>query len=211
MHRQWIVLVAVGAVIMPCLIQAQSLPDQQDALRRIGRLRVDVQLVGVAADDIGVTARAVKEIVEGRLREAGVELRLANESEARGAPRFRVTVHAINATGGYAFIVSVHVIERVVSLRRYVELVLSEELPTSPTASVEPLQLAAGVMWQARALGTASAGRSGTFIPEAVLELWNGSPPTTLLQTQPRHRGTELPPPGRARAERLPACDRTLL
>ena len=169
MHGRWIVLIAVGAVLIPRLAHAQSLPDQQDALRRMGQLRVEVQLVGVAADDIGVTEQSVKEIVEGRLREAGVELRLPNASEARGDPRLRVTVHAIKATGGYAFMVSVQLIERVVSLRRYVELVLSGELPVSPTASVEPLQLAAGVVWQARALGTASAGRSGAFIPEAVL------------------------------------------
>ena len=170
MNRRWIVLVAVGIVLLPCLLHAQSLPDQQDVLRQIGQLRVEVQLVGVAADEIGVTEQLIREVVEGRLREAGVGLRRSSETGARGDPRLRVTVHAINATGGYAFMVSVQVIERVVSLRRYVDLVLSGELPTSPTASVEPLQLAAGVMWQARALGTTSASRSGTFVPEAVLE-----------------------------------------
>ena len=56
------------------------------------------------------------------------------------------------------------------SLRRYVELVLSGGLPTTPTASVEPLQLRAGVGWQARAMGTASASRAQTFVSEAVLE-----------------------------------------
>ena len=52
----------------------------------------------------------------------------------------------------------------------YVELVLSGGLPTTPTASVEPLQLRAGVGWQARAMGTTSASRAQTFVPEAVLE-----------------------------------------
>ena len=80
-----------------------------------------------------------------------------------------MTLHAIEATGGYAFLVSVQSIERVVSLRRYVELVLSDELPTTQAASVDPLQLTAGVRWQARALETTSAARAPSFIAESAL------------------------------------------
>ena len=78
----------------------------------------------------------------------------------RGDPTLRVTLHAIDAAGGYAFMVSVQLLERMVSLRRYVELVLAGELPTGPADSIEPLDLMASVRWQARALGTTSAGRA---------------------------------------------------
>ena len=138
---------------------------------RLGRPpRVEVTLAG-AAEDAGVTETALRDAVEGRLRQASLGgVRPADDRAVRGDPRLLVTVHTISVTGGYAFMVSVQFIERVVSLRRYVELVLSGELPTTPTASVEPLQLRAGVGWQARAMGTTSASRAQTFVSEAVLE-----------------------------------------
>ena len=65
---------------------------------------------------------------------------------ARGVtPRLRVTLQAIDAAGGYAFLVSIQVIERVVAYRKYVELVFDGVLPTTPTASVDPLEIAAAI------------------------------------------------------------------
>ncbi len=87
----------------------------------------------------------------------------------RGDPTLRVTLHAIDAAGGYAFMVSVQLLERMVSLRRYVDLVLAGELPTDPADSIEPLELMPSVRWQARALGTTSAARAAVFLPESVL------------------------------------------
>ena len=87
----------------------------------------------------------------------------------RGDPTLRVTLHAIDAAGGYAFMVSVQLLERMVSLRRYVELVLAGELPTGPDDSIEPLDLTPSVRWQARALGTTSAARAQEFIPDSVI------------------------------------------
>ena len=125
-----------GILLLPCVTHAQPLPGQQKSLRQLVSLRVEVQLVGVAAR-IGVSRQGVRDSVETRLRETGVDV-LADDGEARGDPTLRVTLHAIEATGGYAFLVSVQLIERVVSLRRYVELVLSGELPTTPTDPVDP-------------------------------------------------------------------------
>jgi hypothetical protein len=118
-------------------VSAQDLPDQNDALRALASLAVEVQLVG-AADRMGIDAAEVR-------------------------------LHAIDAAGGYAFMVSVQFMERMVSLRRYVELVLTGELPTSPADSIAPLDLTPSVRWQARALGTSGSERARTFIPESLL------------------------------------------
>lgn len=131
-------------------------------------MAVEVQLVG-ASDRIGIDPAAVRDTVEARLREAGLAVRGDDDPPLRGDPTLRVTLHAIDAAGGYAFMVSVQLLERMVSLRRYVELVLAGELPTGPADSIEPLDLMASVRWQARALGTTSAGRADVFIPESVL------------------------------------------
>lgn len=147
---------------------AQDLPNQPDALRGLRSPAVAVQLVG-AADRIGIEAAGVREAVEARLREAGLSVQDDNDPPARGEPILQVTLHAIDAAGGYAFMVSVQLLERMVSLRRYVDLVLAGELPTSPDDSIEPLDLQPSVRWQARALGTTSAARAAVFIPESVI------------------------------------------
>ena len=172
MPLRWVfgvVVVVIGLLVPMIVVQAQNLPAQENALWGLDALRVEVTLAG-AAQNAGVMETAVRDAVEGRLRQAGLGVRPADDRAARGDPRLLATVHTISVTGGYAFMVSVQFIERVVSLRRYVELVLSGGLPTTPTASVESLRLTAGVGWQARAMGTTSASRAPTFVREAVLE-----------------------------------------
>ena len=149
-------------------VSAQDLPDQNDALRALASLAVEVQLVG-AADRMGIDAAEVRRTVETRLRDGGLSVPAPGETPARGEPTLRVTLHAIDAAGGYAFMVSVQFMERMVSLRRYVELVLTGELPTSPADSIAPLDLTPSVRWQARALGTSGSERARTFIPESLL------------------------------------------
>ena len=60
-------------------------------------------------------------------------------------------------------------VERVVTYRKYAELVFDGILPTRPTASVAPLEIAAGIKWEAQALGTTSQGGAANFIPDAML------------------------------------------
>ena len=144
---------------------AQTLPDQQDALRALASIRVEVQLVG-AADRLGIESAEVRGAVESRLREA---VSRDDQEPTRGDPMMSVTLHAIDAAGGYAFMVSVQFLERMVSLRRYVELVLASELPVGPGDSIDPLELMPSVRWEARALGTTSSARARTFIPESAL------------------------------------------
>jgi hypothetical protein len=147
---------------------AQTLPDQQDALRALTSIRVEVQLVG-AADRLGIESAEVRGAVESRLREAGITVSRDDQEPTRGDPMLSVTLHAIDAAGGYAFMVSVQFLERMVSLRRYVELVLASELPVGPGDSIDPLELMPSVRWEARALGTTSSARARTFIPESAL------------------------------------------
>ena len=169
MSSSWIAWVVIGFVSLAGPAYSQTLPEQESAPRGLDSLRVEVTLAGRAAN-AGVTETAVRNHVEGRLRETGLQVRQVDDLAVRGDPRLLVTVHTISVTGGYAFMVSVQFIERVVSLRRYVDLVLSDGLPSTPAASVEPLQLADGVRWQARALGTTRPDRAPAFVAEAVLE-----------------------------------------
>ena len=81
---------------------AQTLPDQQDALRALTSIRVEVQLVG-AADRIGIESAEVLGAVESRLREAGITVSRDDQEPTRGDPMLSVTLHAIEAAGGYAF------------------------------------------------------------------------------------------------------------
>lgn len=71
----------------------------------------------------------------------------------------------MNAAGGYAFLVSVQLVERVINYRRYVELVVDGVLPTSPTDSVESLEISSGIKWETQALGTTSCENAVNVIP----------------------------------------------
>ena len=157
----------LAVLLAPRVFAAQDLPAQEDSLRALSSLAVDVQLVG-ASERIGIDAGEVRGAVEARLREAGIAVPAKGETP-RGDPTLQVTLHAIDATGGYAFMVSVQFLEWMVSLRRYVELVLLGALTTSPADSIEPLDLMPSVRWQARAVGTTGAARARTFLPESVL------------------------------------------
>ena len=166
---RWVAACGVfGFGLLTAGVSAQDLPNQPDALRGLMSPMVEVQLVGTA-DRIGIDAAVVQASVEARLSESGLRARGEDETPVRGDPRLRVTLHAIDAAGGYAFMVSVQLLERMVSIRRYVDLVLAGELPTGPADSIEPLDLMQSVRWQARALGTTSAERAQVFIPESVL------------------------------------------
>lgn len=162
----------VGAVVVflacPLALEAQPLPSQQTALTELGSLRVEVQLIG-AASTIGFTGSSISDAVEQRLRRAGLTVRSGDDQSARGDPRLRVAVQAINAAGGYAFLVSVQLVERVVNYRRYGELVLDGALPTAPTDSVASLDIAPGIKWEAQALGTTSRENAINSVPNALL------------------------------------------
>ena len=118
---------SVGPVVVllayPLALEAQPLSGQQAALIDLTSLRVEVQLVGAAAT-IGFSESSISEAVEQRLRRDGLEVRSRDDRSARGDPRLRIAVQAVNAAGGYAFLVSVQLVERVVNYRRYGELVL---------------------------------------------------------------------------------------
>ena len=94
---------------------------------------------------------------------------MPDDRSERGDPQLRVAVQAVNAAGGFAFLVSVQLVERVVTYRKYAELVFDGVLPTTPTASVEPLEISPAIKWEAQALGTTSRDNAATFIPEALL------------------------------------------
>ena len=147
---------------------AQPLPAQQASLIDLTSVRVEVQLVGAAAT-IGFTELSISAAVEERLRRGGLEVRTPDDRDARGDPRLRVAVQAVNAAGGYAFLVSVQLVERVVNYRRCGELVLDGALPTAPTDSVESLDIAPGIKWEAQALGTTSRENAINSVPNALL------------------------------------------
>lgn len=147
---------------------AQPLPAQQASLAELTSLRVEVLLVG-ASSTIGFTESSVSERVEQRLRRAGLQVRSLDDEGVRGDPRLRVAVQAVNAPGGYAFLVSVQLVERVVNYRRYGELIFNGELPTRPTDSVDLLDISPGIKWEAQALGTTSRENAVTSIPDALL------------------------------------------
>lgn len=147
---------------------AQPLPAQQASLAELTSLRVEVLLVG-ASSTIGFTESSVSERVEQRLRQAGLQVRTLDDEGVRGDPRLRVAVQAVPAPGGYAFLVSVQLVERVVNYRRYGELIFNGELPTRPTDSVDLLDIAPGIKWEAQALGTTSRENAITSIPNALL------------------------------------------
>ena len=159
-----IVIVGTG----PQGVWAQPLPAQQGSLVELASLRVEVLLVG-AASTIGFTEASVLERVEQRLRQAGLEVSDLDDDGVRGDPRLRVAVQAVNAPGGYAFLVSVQLVERVVNYRRYGELIFNGELPTRPTDSVDLLDISPGIKWEAQALGTTSRENAITSIPDALL------------------------------------------
>ena len=98
-----------------------------------------------------------------------MEVRSRDDESTRGDPRLRVAVQAVTAAGGYAFLVSVQLVERVVNYRRYGELVLDGALPTAPTDSVAALDLAPGIKWEAQALGTTSRENAINSVPNALL------------------------------------------
>lgn len=162
----------VGAVVsfVACqvVLTAQPLPTQQAALAELASLRVEVQLVG-AASNIGFTESSISNAVEQRLRRGSMEVRDREDRSARGDPRLRVAVQAVNAAGGYAFLVSVQLVERVVNYRRYGELVLDGALPTAPSDSVAALDIAPGIKWEAQALGTTSRENAVNSVPNALL------------------------------------------
>ena len=148
-------------------LEAQPLPGQRAALIDLTSLRVEVQLVGAAAT-IGFTESSISEAVEQRLRRHGLEVRSRDDRSARGDPRLRVAVQAVDAAGGYAFLVSVQLVERVVNYRRYGELVLDGALPTAPTDPVASLDITPGVKWEAQALGTTSRENAINSVPNAL-------------------------------------------
>ena len=93
----------VGAVTVlvacPLALEAQPLPAQQTALTELRSLRIEVQLVG-AASTIGFTESSISDAVEQRLRRGGLAVRSGDDQSARGDPRLRVAVQAVNAAGG---------------------------------------------------------------------------------------------------------------
>ena len=149
-------------------VGAQPLPVQHQALAELTSLRVELQLIG-EAQSIGLGEESLTESVEDRLRRSGLSVRANNDDVVRGDPRLRVAIQAVNAAGGYAFLVSVQLVERVINYRRYVELVLDGVLPTAPTDSVESLEISSGIKWEAQALGTTSRENATSFIPDALL------------------------------------------
>ena len=161
-------VLAAVLVGFPLLATAQPLDGQQGALSLLNSVRVDVQLIG-AAPTTGLTSSSVRRAVEKRLRDPSVSVRDADDRSERGDPQLRVAVQAVNAAGGFAFLVSVQLVERVVTYRKYAELVFDGVLPTTPTASVEPLEISPAIKWEAQALGTTSRDNAATFIPEALL------------------------------------------
>ena len=161
-------VVFVVSAVSAHMSQAQPLPEQQAALVSLTSLRVEVQLIGDASA-IGVTGPSISEAVEERLRRAGIEVRDRDNQGVRGDPRLRVVVQAVNAAGGYAFLVSVQLVERVITYRRYGELIFDGTLPVAPTDSVEPLEIAPGIKWEAQALGTTRRENAINSVPEALL------------------------------------------
>ena len=105
----------------PLLATAQPLDGQQRALSLLNSVRVDVQLIG-AAPTTGLTSASVRRAVENRLRDSSVSVRDADDRSERGDPQLRVAVQAVNAAGGFAFLVSVQLVERVVTYRKYAEV-----------------------------------------------------------------------------------------
>ena len=156
-----IVGAAVVIVAWPQAGETQPLPAQQAALAELTSLRVEVQMVG-AATAIGFTESSISEAVEQRLRRGGLEVRSHDDRSVRDDPRLRVAVQAVDAAGGYAFLMSVQLVERVVNYRRYGELIFDGALPTAPTDSVEPLDIAPGIKWETQALGTTLSTPSRT-------------------------------------------------
>ena len=98
-----------------------------------------------------------------------VEIVLTGASAADALSESTIRADVEDAAGGYAFLVSIQVIERVVAYRKYVELVFDGVLPTTPTASVDPLEIAAAIRWEVQALGTTRREGAGRFIPNAAL------------------------------------------
>jgi hypothetical protein len=168
MLTAWISWLVIGFFFLGGQVFSQDLPEQKDALRGLDSLRVEMTLVGNASS-IDITEAHIRPFIESRLREAGFQVRSVDDRSARGDPRLLVTIHTISVTGGCTFMVSVQLVERFVPLRRYVELMLSDNLPITPTSSVEALQLTDGVGWQARAMGTTRANRAQEFVTESVL------------------------------------------
>ena len=162
------IAIIVWATSQTSFATAQPLPDQTASLQNLGSLRVEVVLSG-ASDEVGLAEPAIRSAVESRLQQAGVRVRSDSDPIPRDDPRLRITLQPINAAGGYAFLVSVQVLERVIAYRKYVELVFDGILPTTPTASVEPLEIGPAIRWELQALGTTRREGVRTFIPDAML------------------------------------------
>ncbi len=160
--------VTAALVAHPLLAAAQPLDGQQIALSLLDSVRVEVQLIGEAGST-GLTSATVREAVENRLRDSSVSVRETDDRSQRGDPRLRVAVQAVKAAGGFAFLVSVQLVERVVTYRKYAQLVFDGALPTTPTASIEPLEISPAIKWEAQALGTTSRENAVSFIPDALL------------------------------------------
>ena len=82
----------------------------------------------------------------------------------------RVALLPIAAAGGYAFLVSVQVINRIIGYRKYVELLFDDIVSTTPTASIAPLDIRPVIRWELQALGTTRCQGSRAFIPDALVE-----------------------------------------
>ena len=160
--------VTAALVACPLLAAAQPLDGQQIALGLLDSVRVEVQLLG-EAESTGLTSAAVREAVENRLRDSSVSVRETDDRSQRGDPRLRVAVQAVKAAGGFAFLVSVQLVERVVTYRKYAQLVFDGALPTTATASIEPLEISPAIKWEAQALGTTSRENAVSSIPDALL------------------------------------------
>ena len=160
--------VTAALVAYPLLAAAQPLDGQQIALSLLDSVRVEVQLIGEAGST-GLTSATVREAVENRLRDSSVSVRETDDRSQRGDPRLRVAVQAVKAAGGFAFLVSVQLVERVVTYRKYAQLVFDGALPTTPTASIQPLEISPAIKWEAQALGTTSRENAVSFIPDALL------------------------------------------
>lgn len=150
----------VGAVLVCVACQV--------ALTELTSLPVEVWLVGAAAN-IGFTESSISEAVEQRLRRGSLEVRDHEDLSTRGDPRLRVAIQAVNAGGGHAFLVSVQLVERVVNYRRYGERVLDGELPTAPSDSVAPLDIAPGIKCEAQALETTRRENAVNSVPNALI------------------------------------------
>ena len=144
----------------------QPLPDQTASLRDLDNLRVEIVLTGASAAD-ALSESTIRADVEARLRQAGIGVRDATDRSARGDPRLRVTLQATDAAGRLR-LPRVNTGDRAgwSPIGSTSKLVFDGVLPTTPTASVDPLEIAAAIRWEVQALGTTRREGAGRFIPK---------------------------------------------